>query len=167
MRVAVVGFVLGSLAGCAASQTPEPGAVAPLPVQPVVCTEQPGAREATITCRYYADEQIREAWERSVSQASTIAVSLGCSHVQWLSSDRRRETAPSKAFTHCWGGTVWRKCETEEEPPQTTALLVVTRFVFLTADEAAARAADPLVPAERRPIDARAALGQRAPARAP
>jgi hypothetical protein len=49
----------------------------------------------------------------------------------------------------------------------TTGLLAVTRFMLLTPDEAAARATDPLIPAERRPIDARAALTAHVPAPAP
>jgi hypothetical protein len=110
-----------------------------------------------VVCRFFHDAQLPEVWDRGVQRASLIAVSLGHSHVQWLSAERRADTATyttpvdcnrnyfSASYT-CVGGNPFSV---------TVAWIMTTRFVFLSADEAAARINDPLIPPERRPIAAR------------
>jgi hypothetical protein len=50
---------------------------------------------------------------------------------------------------------------------QTVAWLMTTRFIFLSASDASARANDPLIPRERRPIDARQRAAPHATATTP
>jgi len=164
-----IGVTLGLLLACAALggcieetvRTPEVPAPPPVP-PPVVCTEQPLSREVAITCRYYHDWQQQEVWGRSVRQASVVAVSLGFTHAQWLASETRPETVKSTTPVDCraspaWGGPRYN-CYGGNVVEQAVSFLAITRFGLLTADEAAARAKDPLVPPERRPFDARATV---------
>ncbi len=128
---------------------------APAPLRPVVCTDYPAERSDTVACRYVSQAQIPEVWGRSTSLAATSAVSLGFSHIQWLSAETHVETARVDAPIDCrreWGGI---QC-VGGPADVPVGLLALTRFTFLTAEEARTRALDPLIPAERRPIDARA-----------
>lgn len=135
-----------------------PGPVpTPPPMPPVACAEYPADRQVTVTCRYFHEGQMDEVWRRSVQRASVIAISLGFSHVQWLGLEKRAETvrtAPTPV--NCkqqWGGGF--ECKGGRSVEMPVAAIATTRFTLLSAEEAATRS-DPLVPVERRPVDARA-----------
>jgi len=129
---------------------------APVRLPPVVCSDYPAERQDTVACRYASQAQIPEVWAHSTSLAATSAVSLGFSHIQWLSADTQVETTRVDAPVDCehrFGGSIECTGGPAEVP---VGLLALTRFTFLTPEEARTRAQDPLIPAERRPIDARA-----------
>jgi hypothetical protein len=145
--VATVAFV----AGC---DSPPPPRGAPPAPPPVLCAEYPADRQDVVSCRYVYQEQTGEVWARSTQLAATSAISLGATHIQWLSVETRVDTVPVNSQVECtrtWGGL---KCNGgPSEMP--VGFIAVTRFALLSAAEAAARSSDPLVPAERRPMDAR------------
>lgn len=145
----------------------------PLATMPVVCSELPQGREVAVTCQYYFREQYQEAWDRSVERAAMVAVSLGLSHVQYLHSIGGVDAVPSRSAVECqrvWSWQTKYRCEGGETSYSYRSSYATTHFALLTADEAAARGNDPLVPPERRPIDARQLLTERgfgAPSSAP
>ena len=155
MRRSSFGMALGglSLVACAGREPAPSSAPAPLP--PVVCTDSPAERQDTVACRYASQAQIPEVWSRSTTLAATSAVSLGFSHIQWLSAETHVETARVDAPVDCHPGFGSIQCVGGPQDVP-VGLLALTRFTFLTPDEAHARALDPLIPPERRPIDARA-----------
>ena len=128
---------------------------APEPPRPVVCTEYPAERIDTVACRYDSQAQVPEVWRRSSALAATSAIALGFSHIQWLSAETQVETARVNAPIDCRPD--WGHIQCSGGPMNVPVnLLALTRFTFLTPAEAQARATDPLIPAERRPIDAHA-----------
>lgn len=136
---------------------------APPALPAVACWAQPYPREVYVTCRYYAPAQMAEVWERSVKQASVLAVSQGFTHLQWVSLDQRPETAPGPKFPVRCRRSGWNiefNCTGGDQLQLVVAFDAFTRFALLTTDEAAARANDPLIPRERHPLDARAAAAQ-------
>jgi hypothetical protein len=99
-----------------------------------------------------------EVWQRSTQRASVVAVSLGYTHVQWLALDRRPETLRSTAPVECnrkWFSAGSFECSGGEPLDTTVSFLASSQFLFLGAEDAKARASDPLIPRERRPFDAR------------
>jgi len=151
MRGWLVGALLFS-AGCSQA-VPPPGA-APQAPPPVQCAEYPAERQDVVSCRYASQSQVNEVWARSTQLAATSAISLGASHIQLLSVETSVDTVHGNAPVECsrtWGGI---KCDGGPyEMP--VGFIAVTRFALLSAAEAEARSSDPLVPATRRPIDAR------------
>lgn len=86
--------------------------------------------------------------------AAVSAIAQQFSHIQWLSVDTHVETAIENMPVDCspqWGGI---RC-TGGNYQVPVGFVTVTRFAFLSAEEARARSSDPLIPAERRPLDAR------------
>ena len=150
--VAAIGFVVG----CDSPATPGAAAPTPTPAQ-VLCAEYPAERQDVVSCRYASPAQGREVWVRSTQLAATSAISLGATHIQWLSGDTTLDSvhwdAPIECQRNAWGTTI--NC-TGGPTERVVGFITVTRFALLSAAEAAARSSDPLVPAERRPIDARA-----------
>jgi len=145
---AVLGVVVIA-AGCS-----HPSAQTGKPVStPVLCAEYPSERQDVVSCRYGSQAQVNEVWARSTELAATSALSLGATHIQWLSAetsiDTVRRNDPVECHAH-WGGVTCDGGATDVP----VGLIAVTRFALLTAAEAAARSADPLVPVDRRPIDA-------------
>ncbi|MEO7034800.1 MAG: hypothetical protein ABI548_12905 [Polyangiaceae bacterium] len=144
---------LAVISGCGG-----PGAVpysAPTPLPAVVCSDAPAEKQDVVACRYASQAQISEVWARSTGLAATAAVSLGFSHIQWLSAETHVETARVDTPIDCRREVGGIQCVGGPgEVP--VGLLAFTRFTFLTPDEARARSMDALIPAERRPIDARA-----------
>jgi hypothetical protein len=107
-----------------------------------------------VSCRYSSPAQVNEVWARSTQLAAISAVAVGATHIQWISAATRVDTVrgnspidcrQSFGAITCYGGPY--------EAP--VGYVVVTRFAILSASEAAARSTDPLVPADRRPVDAR------------
>lgn len=146
-------LVAGAALGC--GETAPVSSPASAALRPVVCTEYPAERLDTVACRYDSQAQIPEVWRRSSALAATSAVTLGFSHIQWLSAETHVETARVDAPVDCHAGG-WGHVECTGGPAEVPVnLLALTRFTFLTPAEAQARAVDPLIPAERRPIDAR------------
>lgn len=138
----------------------------------VSCTEHPSERQVVVTCRYFDEQQMAEVWRRSVEHASVVAVSLGFSHVQWLALEKRTETvrsAPTPVDCKRRGWENRIECTGGQSVAIPVAGIAATRFTFLHEDEAAVRSSDPLIPAERRPVDAReqAASTRKPPKRAP
>lgn len=137
-------------AGCDRPPAPQS---APLAPQPVLCAEYPADRQDVVSCRYTSTAQTGEVWARSTQLAATSAIALGASHIQWLSVETRVDTVPVNSEVECkrtWGGL---KCNGgPSEMP--VGFIAVTQFALLSAAEAAARSIDPLIPPERRPMDA-------------
>ena len=134
----------------------------PAPPPPVACSEYPSDKQDIVSCRSYSNEQAGEVFARSKAVAATTAISQGFTHIQWLSAETRLETALGNAPVECkrtWGGA---ECTggVYETP---VGLISVTRFAFLSAADAQARMSDPLIPAERRPIDARSTAASAPP----
>jgi hypothetical protein len=123
----------------------------------VACSEYPADKQDIVSCRSYSNQQGPEVFARSKEVAAATAISQGFSHIQWLSAETRLETALGNAPVECrakWGGA---EC-TGGMYEMPVGLISVTRFAFLSAADAQARLSDPLIPAERRPIDARATV---------
>ena len=147
-------WLLGVLA-CTACDRELPRSAATQSPPPVQCSEYPAERQDVVTCRYVYQFQMSEVWPRSTQLAATSALALGATHIQWLSLETHFETVQGRAPVECsrtWGGI---KCDggAYQMP---IGYIAVTRFALLSAAEAAARSTDPLIPAERRPLDARA-----------
>jgi hypothetical protein len=120
----------------------------------VQCTDYPSERQDVVSCRYASPAQINEVWARSTQLAATSAISLGATHIQWLSAETNVETVRENSPVVCkptWGALATCECGPYEMP---VGYIAQTRFALLSAAEAAARSSDPLVPAERRPLDA-------------
>ena len=139
--------------GCSASPPP-PSAPSPPPrLPPAACIDYPSERQDVVSCRYASPAQANEVWARSTQLAATSAIALGATHIQWLSAQTSVESVQGRAPVECkptWGA--WTCDGGAYEMP--VGYIAVTRFGFLSAAEAAARASDPLVPTERQPIDA-------------
>jgi hypothetical protein len=148
----VVGLV-SLLMGCGGPvETPR---AAPHPPPPAACAEYPAQHEDVVSCRYVSQTQAGEVWARSKQLAATSAVSLGASHIQWLSAETQVDTVRANSSVECT--PAWGKIQCSGGPYEMpVGLITVTRFALLTAEEAAARSSDPLIPAERRPMEARA-----------
>lgn len=128
-------------------------------VPPVSCTDTPYGRQVVVTCRYYWEGQKLEAWEKALERGSVAALSVGLTHVQFLSVELRPETVRELRPLRCeskWGG--YTECTGGNPIDRPVSWLAINQFALLTADEAAARSSDPLVPEERRPFDAHAYL---------
>jgi hypothetical protein len=124
------------------------------PPPPVACSDYPAERLDVVSCRYLYKEQLGEVWARSRQLAAPSAVSLGASHIQWLSLETHVETVRANSLVDCT--RTWLGAECTGTPYETpVGLISVTRFALLSPEEAAARLSDPLIPVERRPIDAR------------
>lgn len=164
MSVRALGRLVGVLilvVGCDRHERQARSAPPP-PPPPVTCSEYPGDKQDIVSCRSYVNEQAAEVFARSKQVAATTAISQGFSHIQWLSAETRVETALGNAPVECkakWGGA---EC-TGGVYEMPVGLISVTRFAFLTAADAQARLSDPLIPAERRPIDARATAASAQP----
>ena len=146
----VLGVLVFVMTGC---DRPVPVPQGPPAPPPVRCAEYPAERQDVVSCRYVAQSQVGEVWARSTQLAATSAISLGATHIQWLSAETRVDTVHGNSPVECqrnWGGI---KCD---GGPYELAVgfIAVTRFALLSAEEAAARSRDPLIPQERRPIDA-------------
>ena len=143
-------------AGCADSPPPPPASAPPPPpppTAPVHCVDYPSAQQDVVSCRYTSPAQINEVWARSTQLAATSAISLGATHIQWLSAETNVETVRGNSPVECkptWGAFT---CDGGPyEMP--VGYIAVTRFAILSAADATARSNDPLVPPERRPLDA-------------
>ncbi len=149
-----VAFILVLASGCSGAVPPRRAAPAQGPPPPVQCTDYPADRQDIVSCRSLSSAQGGEVWARSKEVAATSAISLGFSHIQWLSAETRVELAQGNSPIECkrtWGGA-----ECSGGPYEVpVGFLTVTRFALLSLDEARTRLADPLIPAERRPVDAR------------
>src|SRR4051812_34796687 len=100
--------VLALAVGCADSPTPPPVS-APEPLQPVLCTDYPSAQQDVVSCRYASQEQGNEVWARSAQLAAISAISLGASHIQWLSLETRVDTVHGNNPVECkakWGAVM-------------------------------------------------------------
>jgi len=121
---------------------------------PVQCVDYPTDRQDVVSCRYSSQAQVNEVWARSTQLAAVSAISAGATHVQWLSAETNVETARGDSPVECkrvWGGI---SCDGGPfEVP--VGFVATTRFAILSAAEATARSSDPLIPSERRPLDAR------------
>jgi hypothetical protein len=103
-----------------------------------------------------------DVWAQSVQRASVNAVSLGFTHIQWLAGERRPENARYTTPVECNRTnyfTASYECHGGGTYDVAVAMLAIGRFVYLSAEEAKQREADSLIPADRRPIDARKAAG--------
>jgi hypothetical protein len=119
----------------------------------VLCKDYPSERQDVVSCRYASQAQVNEVWARSAQLAAVTAISLGATHIQWLSVETRVDTVQDSVPVVCKGGYGGVTCEGGPyELP--VGFVAVTRFALLSAAEASARSSDPLIPAERRPLDA-------------
>jgi len=150
----VVGAVV-CIAGCEQSARP-PTQIAPPPLQPVLCAEYPSDRQDVVSCRSTSNAQANEVWARSTQLAAVSAIAQQFNYIQWLSVDTHVETATENIPVDCsvHGVGVIRCTGGDYQVP--VGFVSITRFAFLNAEEARARSSDPLIPAERRPLDARA-----------
>lgn len=152
--------VLGLAVGCADSPTPPPVGP-PRPPPPVSCIDYPSAGQDVVSCRYASQAQGNEVWARSSQLAAISAISLGATHIQWLSLETSVDTVHGSDPIECKGRGGSITCDGGPYD-MAVGLISVTRFALLSAAEAAARSSDPAVPAERRPLDAhRLAAGSR------
>lgn len=150
--------VLVCISGCDRPSRVRP--IEPPPPQPVLCAEYPSDRQDVVSCRSVSSAQGNEVWARSTELAAATAIAQQFSHIQWLSVETRVETAVQSSPVDCtrhWGGI---QC-TGGNYEVPVGFVSVTRFAFLLPAEAQARLSDPLIPAERRPIDARAVVSSR------
>lgn len=131
--------------------TPAPPAAPP----PVACTDAPSGRQVTVSCRYFRQDQTREVWDQVLDRASLAAIALGFTHVQFLSVALRPETMPYATRLSCRQTLGGQECEGGQTLQIPIATVAVNQLALLSAEEAAQRLADPLIPADRRPIDAR------------
>lgn len=135
-------------------------APAPPPLPPVACAEYPSERQDTVSCRYVSQAQANEVWARSTQLAATSAISLGASHIQWLSAETSLDMVQGSSPVECksnWGafkapGGAFTCEGGHYEMP--VGFVTVTHFVLLSEAEAEPRLRDPLIPPERRPIEA-------------
>ena len=134
---------------------------------PVACTDTPSEHQVTVTCRYYTEQQVQQAWAQTLDRAARAAIALGFSHVQFLSVDLRREMVSVATSVHCqanWGQSY--DCVGGEAVAMPTSWLAVNQFALVSREEGEARGNDPLIPVERRPFDARRFLADRGGLRA-
>lgn len=157
---ALLGALALLLAACASS-SPAPAPKTPAAPPPVACTDAPNGRQVAVTCRYYQQGQAREVWEQVLDRASLAAIALGFTHVQFLSVELRPEMSRYAIPLECqktWAGQVCNGGQVLEVP---TSTLAINQFALLSAEEAARREGDPLIPVERRPVDARRRITSR------
>jgi hypothetical protein len=122
-----------------------------------MCAEYPSDRQDVVSCRSTSSVQANEVWARSTQLAAASAISQQFSYIQWLSVDTQVEMATVDTSIDCtrnWGG--YRCTGGDNQVP--VGFISVTRFAFLSPEEARVRSSDPLIPAERRPIDARSVV---------
>src|SRR5260221_14195406 len=152
----------GLLAGC--TPTAAPVASAPPPPPPVACSDYAAEHGVAVVCRYHDESQMRDVWAIATKRASIAAVSLGFTHLQLLGIEKRAEMMSYPTPVDCqrtwsfWGGAF--QCTGGENYQVPVAWLATSRFFFLSAEDARARANDPLIPPDRRPIDARMVASQ-------
>jgi hypothetical protein len=97
--------VVATVAFVAACDRPAPAA--PPAPPPVACDEYPADRQDVVSCRYANQEQTGEVWARSTQLAATSAISLGATHIQWLSVETRVDTMHVSSQVECtrtWDG---------------------------------------------------------------
>ena len=156
--------LLAALALLPAACAPSPGASAPrtpTAPPPVACTDAPSGHQVMVTCRYYQQGQAREVWEQVLDRASLAAIALGFSHVQFLSVELRPEMVRYPTPIECKRTLTGQECEGGQVLEVPASTLAINQFALLSAEEAASRAGDPLIPVERRPVDARQRITSR------
>lgn len=70
------------------------------------CTDYPSPGQDVVSCRYASQSQVNEVWARSTQLAATSAISLGATHIQWLSAETSVETVHGNSPVECkanWG----------------------------------------------------------------
>lgn len=144
-------------AACTPAPPPAKPATPAMPAAPppVACTDAPSGRQVTVSCRYFRQDQTHEVWDQVLDRASLAAIALGFTHVQFLSVDLRPETMPYATTLSCRRTFTGQECDGGQTVQIPIATVAVNQLALLSTEEAAQRLADPLIPADRRPIDAR------------